>query len=215
MALPDPVTTTHLDEAADDPTQARAELEAMANAINTLITHLSDPSNLIPVGIIAMWHGAIADIPTGWALCNGASGTPDLRSKFIVGATGQTAGADPINTTGGSENITPTGNLGITIGGHALTVAEMPAHDHRVQSAQAGPVGTDGNIGLLNAGAAGIAGHQGAGALTAASGNGTDVMEETGSGNAHTHNVTGASFTGVAHTNRPPYRSLAYIMRIA
>ena len=31
-----------------------------------------------------MWSGTIASIPTGWALCNGANGTPDLTDKFIV-----------------------------------------------------------------------------------------------------------------------------------
>ena len=41
----------------------------------------------IPIGGIIMWSGAIANIPTGWALCNGiTNGTPDLRNKFIVGA---------------------------------------------------------------------------------------------------------------------------------
>lgn len=37
-------------------------------------------------GLIALWYGSIASIPSGWALCNGAGGTPDLRDKFIVGA---------------------------------------------------------------------------------------------------------------------------------
>lgn len=37
-------------------------------------------------GIIVLWGGAIVDIPAGWALCNGAGGTPDLRDKFIIGA---------------------------------------------------------------------------------------------------------------------------------
>lgn len=36
--------------------------------------------------MIVIWSGAIVDIPAGWALCNGANGTPDLRDKFIVGA---------------------------------------------------------------------------------------------------------------------------------
>ena len=40
----------------------------------------------LPAGIIAMWHGLIANIPSGWLLCDGANGTPDLRSKFIKGA---------------------------------------------------------------------------------------------------------------------------------
>jgi hypothetical protein len=38
----------------------------------------------VPQGGIMMWSGTIASIPTGWALCNGANGTPDLTDKFIV-----------------------------------------------------------------------------------------------------------------------------------
>lgn len=36
--------------------------------------------------IIVFWSGAIADIPAGWALCDGNNGTPDLTDKFIIGA---------------------------------------------------------------------------------------------------------------------------------
>ena len=38
--------------------------------------------------IIVIWSGAVVDIPTGWALCDGNNGTPDLRGKFVVGAGG-------------------------------------------------------------------------------------------------------------------------------
>lgn len=37
-------------------------------------------------GIIMMWYGKLADIPTGWILCDGTNGTPDMRDKFIYGA---------------------------------------------------------------------------------------------------------------------------------
>jgi len=69
----------------------------------------------IPTGGIIMWSGSIASIPAGWALCNGASGTPDLRDRFIVGA-GNTY--VPGNT-GGANSIT-------------LTAAQSgsPAHSH-------------------------------------------------------------------------------------
>lgn len=40
----------------------------------------------IPVGGIILWSGSIASIPTGWALCNGSNGTPNLTDKFIIGA---------------------------------------------------------------------------------------------------------------------------------
>lgn len=46
----------------------------------------------IPAGVIVMWSGLLANIPTGWELCDGADGRPDLRSKFIKGAA---AGVNP------------------------------------------------------------------------------------------------------------------------
>jgi hypothetical protein len=40
----------------------------------------------IPAGIITLWSGAIGSVPSGWNLCDGTNGTPDLRDRFIVGA---------------------------------------------------------------------------------------------------------------------------------
>jgi len=37
-------------------------------------------------GMIVMWSGSAQAIPAGWALCDGTRGTPDLRSRFVVGA---------------------------------------------------------------------------------------------------------------------------------
>lgn len=34
-------------------------------------------------GMIMLWAGAIVDIPSGWHLCDGTVGTPDLRNKFV------------------------------------------------------------------------------------------------------------------------------------
>ena len=55
-------------------------------------------------GIICLWSGSIASIPAGWALCNGANGTPDLRDKFIVGAGSTYA----VGASGGAVNHTHT-----------------------------------------------------------------------------------------------------------
>jgi hypothetical protein len=47
-----------------------------------------------PPGMIALWSGALANLPVGWALCDGANGTPDLRDRFVQGvASGQDPGA--------------------------------------------------------------------------------------------------------------------------
>ena len=54
----------------------------------------------VPTGVIVMWSGSIASIPSGWYLCNGSNGTPDLRNRFVVGA-GSTYAVD---ATGGSAD---------------------------------------------------------------------------------------------------------------
>lgn len=53
-----------------------------------------------PSGGIIIWSGSSAAIPSGWLLCNGASGTPDLRNRFVVGATDTYA----VGATGGSAD---------------------------------------------------------------------------------------------------------------
>jgi hypothetical protein len=61
----------------------------------------------IPIGGIIMWSGTIASIPTNWRLCDGTTYgslvTPDLRNRFIIGASLDTA---TTHTTGGSSGIT-------------------------------------------------------------------------------------------------------------
>ena len=66
-------------------------------------------------GMIMMWSGSIASIPSGWALCNGSNGTPDLRNRFIVGA-GSTY--NPNDTGGTSDAIVVSHTHGITDPGH-------------------------------------------------------------------------------------------------
>jgi len=39
-------------------------------------------------GMIMLWYGSIETIPSGWHLCNGTMGTPDLRNVFVPGAGG-------------------------------------------------------------------------------------------------------------------------------
>jgi microcystin-dependent protein len=71
----------------------------------------------IPSGVILLWSGSVATIPSGWALCNGSNGTPDLRNRFVVGA-GSTYS---VGDTGGSATST-------------LTTNELPAHTHSLSA---------------------------------------------------------------------------------
>ena len=56
-------------------------------------------SSSFVAGMIMMWSGTIATIPSGWLLCNGSSSTPDLRDKFIIGASADSGGAAKTNVT--------------------------------------------------------------------------------------------------------------------
>lgn len=41
----------------------------------------------MPTGAIIAWAPrGNARVPRGWAICNGANGTPDLRNRFLYGA---------------------------------------------------------------------------------------------------------------------------------
>jgi microcystin-dependent protein len=77
-----------------------------------------------PKGMIVIWYGELAQIPRGWALCNGENNTPDLRGRFVMGVNPN----DRRNT-----NFTARENK--TIGGtetHTLTIAQMPSHSHTI-----------------------------------------------------------------------------------
>jgi len=145
-------------------------------------------------GAIAIWSGAAAAIPTGWLLCNGGSGTPDLRDRFVVGAGGNYARG----ATGGANTVTTTAS--VTIAGHALTAAEIALHGH-------GSI-TDNYPGSPVASRAGV--NMG----TALVRSNTDTSRNTGatgSGSSHGHT---ASFAGTASQDkRPAYYALCYIMK--
>jgi len=53
-------------------------------------------------GGIIMWSGTIASIPAGYYLCNGSNGTPDLRDRFVVGASIDDGGIAKTTITGAS-----------------------------------------------------------------------------------------------------------------
>ena len=68
-------------------------------------------SSLFVQGMIMMYNGSSA--PSGWAICDGQNGTPDLRDRFIVG----TGSSYSLGNTGGANSVT-------------LTTAQMPSHKH-------------------------------------------------------------------------------------
>lgn len=82
------------------------------------------PATPTPSGVIVLWSGSIGSIPSGWYLCNGSNGTPDLRNRFVVGA-GSTYAVD---ATGGSADAIVVSHT------HTNTVTD-PGHSHNYDKA--------------------------------------------------------------------------------
>ena len=67
-----------------------------------------------------MWSGSANNIPSGWYLCNGGNSTPDLRSKFIIGASGVGSGGYQVGAQGGATTDT----VNISISGTTSTESQ-------------------------------------------------------------------------------------------
>ena len=159
----------------------------------------SKASGTIPVGGIIMWSGSIGTIPTGWALCNGSNGTPNLQDRFIVGA----GSGYSVAGTGGSANAT------LVSHSHTASTNTAGTHAHRLLVAQ----NSSGNTNRIDNNDVGVAGEGGTTTYVLNNNNevGQQMIESAGS---HSHTVTvdpaGSSAT---NANLPPYYALAFIMR--
>jgi microcystin-dependent protein len=143
----------------------------------------------IPAGLISMWSGSIGSIPSGWYLCDGSNGTPNLTDRFVIGA----GSAYAVNGTGGVSSVT-------------LTTNNMPAHTHTATS-----VVTDSGHAhnYTSASGSGSQGFSGAGVGNAINNN-TTTTATTGITVATT-NASAGSGTSFSILN--PYYALAFIQK--
>lgn len=157
----------------------------------------STPATGFVAGMIIMWSGTIATIPSGWVLCNGQNSTPDLRDKFIIGASQDSGGVARTNITG---SLLQTGGSKDAI---------VVTHDHTATSTVTDPGHTH-NLQFKNVFAGGSGG--GAGSVAPFTGVRTDsiVSNTTGITVATTVNTFGTSGD---NANLPPFFALAYIMK--
>ncbi len=187
----------------DGATLSTTELNYVDNVTSSIQTQIN---NLLPSGVIVMWSGTVATIPTGWALCNGANGTPNLTDKFIMGAGNTYNPAD----TGGSATHTHTGASHTHTGAshthtgasHTHTVP-MDGWGHQTATYPSGRLQT--SDGAQN----GYSSMDAANDTTSGAG-GTGATGAGGTG------ATGADGTGATSSTStlPPFYSLAYIMKL-
>ena len=101
---------------------ANNNLVATYDNISGILTQIPSASPTLPSGVILIWSGSTGSIPSGYVLCDGSNGTPDLRNSFILGAgnsytVGQTGGStDAIvvsHTHTATSTVTDPGHLHI------------------------------------------------------------------------------------------------------
>jgi hypothetical protein len=166
---------------------------------------------LVPSGGIIMWSGSVASIPSGWVLCNGANGTPDLRDRFIVGA----GNSYSPRASGGNNSITINPNqlpahshtgTTATAGDHNHTYADDFAYIDKFWNSQFPGSYLENRQALGN--------YSGNGTIDNGSNTFAGRNKNTGQSGSHTHSFT-TDNTGnnQAIDIRPNYFALAYIMK--
>lgn len=158
-------------------------LNGVTSSIQTQINNISS----VPSGVIMMWSGSNNSIPSGFVLCNGSNGTPDLRNRFIVGS----GSSYSTGNTGGANSVT-------------LSISQMPSHNHSASSSVSDP----GHSHSFK----GATGSSGSGTSSRDS---VPETQQTGSSTTGISVSTSIGNTGgnSSHENRPPYYALAYIMK--
>jgi hypothetical protein len=184
------------------------------NVTGTVIT-TGNLTDAIPAGIIVMWSGTIATIPSGWALCDGDDGTPDLSNRFVIAADADDGGVAKTTVTG---SATKSGDGNVKTHNHSygtLAAGSDGAHTHSMGIQH--NTGSGGGTALYKDSTTTVIG-------TPLDGNSTGAHWDTDGlsayykpleGGAHTHTISGSTANNTASTyNVAVYYALAYIMKL-
>lgn len=76
---------------------------------------------MFPTGTVIKWAGTAANVPTGWRLCDGTNGTPNMMNRFALGASAT-----------GAIGGTWEHNHGGLVTATALAIEHLPPHSHNV-----------------------------------------------------------------------------------
>lgn len=184
--MPPYYTLLYIQKTSATPTDYMTAEEVMA-AIQEAVSNIP-ASGGVPINTITIWSGAVDDIPTGWALCDGQDGRPDLRGRFVLGA----GGTYNPGAAGGSEEVT-------------LTVEQLArrSHGQYVPASATGSTST-GYTNLVNPASTSnpVSGRPYKDGLFDASTNANQVNTKMQGNNE-------------PHENMPPYYALCYIIKVS
>lgn len=174
-------------------------------------------NGFVPSGGIIAWSGLASAVPAGWLLCDGTNGTPNLHAKFLFGTVldaenGEVGGNLSVATTEAGSHTHTINNAGAHAhgggtGGTAITIAQMPSHNHG-GIVGTGQVAGTGYYDLYDGGNG-----DSAQTNTGLAGGNQPHNHTIGFDGTHSHSM----FANGTHNHSvdvlPPYYRLAYIMR--
>jgi microcystin-dependent protein len=216
VVTPDPSAVLHIQPPSNNkglliPRLTTNERNTIGSPVEGLLVYDTDANSLYhynggwqiigtPPGGIIMWSGSVP--PSGWALCDGGNGTPDLRGRFIVSA-GQNASPSSGELNNQNYAIGP-GSTGRN--SMKLTTAELPTHNHPVNVSPHSH--TDNRFSEIS--------NDWKSGGNSSPGNGTGTNVFNGSTSSVTVGVSVGNTTGgdQPFDNRPPYYALAFIMKL-
>lgn len=161
------------------------------------------PQSIIPVmftkGMIIMWYGSSNSVPSGWAICDGKNGTPNLTDRFIVGA----GRSYSLGALGGINTVT-------------LNTNQMPSHTHVISGNGSGDVIGSFRTWKCDPQATGCFSQTDVGVICNSRDSGGDPgwRIDLKASNLATNMKVANSGGNQAHENRPPYYALFYIMKL-
>ena len=173
----------------------------------------------IPSGVIVAWSGLISAIPTGFVLCNGANGTPDLRNRFVIGASSDTtvtsstfAGITLGSVTGYAKRSG--GSKDATLVSHSHTLSHTHTFSGSVTGGTHSHTYIDQYVVIDNGYRPWPASNNDCAQRNAnVGGNGSHSHTYSGTTSAASTSTTNTQGSSSTNANLPPYYSLAFIMK--
>ena len=198
------------DKFVPDPIAGSAGLMFYDTVVNNFFIHNGAKwlgQGGVPKGAIVMWNGTTP--PSGWTLCNGNNGSPNLSGMFVKGW-----GDDAVGDKSGENFVT-------------LQEANLPGHAHMAQGGEHTHTGTSGHthpytyttLTITPFGTDPQRNNTSGGAIQVPRQTVTSEVVDLGplsSTSSAASAITEVMMTGggISHENRPPYYVLAFIMKL-